>query len=257
MNFTFTIAALLALISLGAVFAYKLEKLTMKIMENGVEVDEQIYVDKKDNYEIFSVPAHGDLSALVLVNDFKRGYSIYKVADDEICYVVPLDAKMEKPSLLKKSVEEVHNTFPSSSFTRRNKTFLKKGAFDLTTSIGKMAKKFCGGYEIFEADVVDGEADLMKITQEQQQKLAAKPKRVRRDAIFRDFHMACSRAQVENSLSQCPGDSTNLKVVCKFQNRQCVYSVNCEFGIVNHGLQATCRGDHMVSSVVCCDYNCP
>lgn len=257
MQFHSAIAPLLALISIGTVFTYRLEKLTMKIMENGKEVDEQIYVDQKDNYEIFSVPAHGDRSALVLVNDFKRGYSIYKVADDESCYLVTLDAKTQKPTQLKKSVEAAHSKFPTSSFTVENKTFLKRGEFNLTTSMGKMAGKFCGKYDIVSAEVIDGYADLDSIAQGEQQKLVAEPKRVKRDVVFRDFHMACSQAQVENSLSTCPDQGTNLNVVCKFRSRQCVYSVNCDFGIVGHQLAATCRGDHMLSSAICCDYNCP
>ena len=259
MKLTYVAAAMMAIISMGTVFGYRLDKLTMKIKENGKELKESIYVDTEDNYEIFSVPAHGDRSALLLVNDFKRGYSIYKVADDVTCYVVPLDAKTEKPTQLKKSVEEVHNNFPSSSFTVEHKSLVKKGAFDLSTSMGKMAEKFCGDYEVVSAEVLKGDVDLKKIENDEKKKLASKPKadRVRRDAIFRDFHMACSQTQVENSLSTCPQEFENLQVVCKFRRPTCVYSVNCDFGIVNHAPQATCRGDHRLSSAICCDYNCP
>lgn len=259
MKLTLALAVVMAIFSIGKVFGYKLDKMTMRIMENGKVVDEKIYVDTKDNYEIFSVPAHDDRSALLLVNDFKRGYSIYKVADESICYIVPLDVNTKKPSQLKKSVKQVQNKFPSSKFTVEHKTFLKKGAFDLSTSMGMMAEKFCGNFEVVNAEEVNGDVDLMKIAQEEQHRLAAAPKgsRVRRDAIFEDFHMACDVTQVTNSLSTCPADYSNLKVVCKFRVPTCVYSVNCDFGIVNHVPRATCVGDHRLSSAICCDYNCP
>jgi len=255
-----TIAALLAVISLGAVLGYRLDKMTMRIMENGKEVDEKIYVDTEDNYEIFSVPAHGDRSTMLLVNDFKRGYSIYKINDDSKCYVVPLKAGIEKPSQLKKSIEQVHSHFPSSKFTVEHKTFLEKGAFDLTTSMGKLAAKFCGGFEVLDAEAVMGDVDLAKIADEEQKKLNARSEggRVKRDVVIRDFAMACSQQQVTNSLSTCPQQHANLRVVCRFRNsRGCVYSVNCDFGLVNHQHQATCAGNHQLSSTVCCDYNCP
>ena len=112
MKLVLAAAAIMALLSMETVFGYHLDKLKMKIMEDGMKFEETIYVDKNDNYEIISVPNHNGLSALVLVNDFKHGHSIYKVADDKTCYVVPLSKNEEKPSKLKKSVEKVHGDFP-------------------------------------------------------------------------------------------------------------------------------------------------
>ena len=251
MNLTFAVAAIM--ISIGTVLGYQqLEMVKMKIIENGKEVDEKIYVDKNDNYEIVSVPAHGDLSALLLVKDFKRNSSIYKVADDRTCYVVPLDANEEKPTQLKKSVEKVHGTFPSATVTVQQRTFMKGEPLDLTTGIGKMAKKFCGSYEVVKANYLRGEVDLNKFAEKQKQRIAARQGRVKRDT--ETYNDVCFKTRYESNkaLEEC---YPNLQVKCIFQSKTCTYTVDCDFKEDTY--EAECDSKHSrISSHLCCEYSC-
>jgi len=265
MNYTFAVAVIISMIYVGrSVFGYQLEMLKMKIIENGKELDEKIYVDRDDKYEIFSVPAHGDLSALLLVNDFKRNNSIYKVADDRTCYVLPLDANEEKPMQLKKSVEKVHGNFPTATVTVQHKTFLKKRAFDLSTDIGKMAQKFCGDYEVVEAEEQNGFIDLNKIAQEEERKLATMHRRVKRqdsDVIPFVMDMICPGNQntAMQHYTTCQADKVNggdmkMHASCDFQSPSCIYKVNCDFSDIPLG--ADCDSSHYTSAAVCCTYTC-
>ena len=124
MKLTLVIAAILSFTKI--VFAYHLKKLKMKIIE--------------DNYKIISVPTHGQIFALLRVNDLKRGYSIYKVADCRTCFMVPLNKNEMKTSQLRKSVELAHGNLPSALIFDQQKMVMRKGPFNLTTKMGKVEK---------------------------------------------------------------------------------------------------------------------
>jgi len=257
MNLTFAVAAIM--ISIGTVLGYQqLEMVKMRIIENGKELDEKIYVDKNDNYEIVNVPAHGDLSALLLVKDFKRKQSIYKVADDKTCYVVPLDANDEKPTQLKKSVEKVHGNFPSATVTVQQRTFLNGGPLDLTTDIGKMAKKFCGDYEVVKANYLRGDVDLNKFAEEEKQRISTRQGRVKRQTTIPmqpEYVCPGHQDEAETAMTQCIFQLSNIQVNCKFQGKTCTYTVNCEFN--SDQTAAECDSEHTRSAAICCEYTCP
>ena len=264
MNCSFAVAVMISIISIGTVLGYQLEMLKVKIIENGKELDEKIYVDKEDNYEIFSVPAHGDLSALLLVNDFKRNHSIYKVADDRTCYVVPLDANEEKPTQLKKSVEKVHGNFPSATVTVQHKTFLTKRALDLTTEIGKMAQKFCGNYEVVEAEYRNSVVDLNKVAEEEKQRIVSRQRRVKRFA-FTPFHpipshfranLVCGKYKTEslNSIKECWNRIGDMQTECELRGKSCIYSITCD--LESNKIGAQCTSKHTFNYAICCKYSC-
>ena len=55
------------------------------------------------------------------------------MADNETCYMAPLDANEEKPTQIKKLVEIVHGIFPPSSLTVQEQIFARTGEFDLNS----------------------------------------------------------------------------------------------------------------------------
>ena len=251
MKISIIVLAIILMKLFGTVHNARLEKLSMEVTEKGKKFNETIYVDNNDNYEIFKVPPHLNTSELILINDFKRGYSIYKVKDDATCYIVPLDPKTEKPMKLKKSVKEVHSVFPSSSFTVNHASLMKGEAFDLKSSMGKVAGRFCKGYEVVHAQFRKGDIDLHKLAQEEQQKLTSIDKNAKRDVF--EFYHACS-TNFTPTIQKCLRDKRELSANCVSRRFTCVYMIECYYrGSVLVG----CKSTHNFVTYVCCNYSCP
>ena len=246
---------MVAFIDFEVVFGYHLDKTHLKIKDGSVgapSVNETIYADPKDRFEIIKIPKHEENSALLLVNDFSQGYSIFKVDEVQTCYVTQLDIDASKPFQLEESVREAKHSFPSS-FTESQNTVIPIGPMDSATFMGRMAAKFCGLYQVLAADITKGEADLEAIKEKEMKELSEHLKQGG-DAAEKEFAIACSEEEVEDTLTECPDKFERLDVTCKIQSRTSLYDIDCDS---TGPPQPACSGNRHSTGFVCCDFHCP
>jgi len=205
-----------------------------------------LYTDPQSRYEIIRASDAG----VMLVKDFETKFKTYVVDAVQRCYIVPLNHDAQK---LSDQVDVLMNTSIYSkiasnySFTIPKFT-VNQDMLNLSKSAEKVARKFCGGFQIIHASYDETQNENLGVAGDHPRKKDDRSAAKRE--VIRDFDKSCDRNQLLAEFNKCPTDHDRLTVKCK-------YSVSCQYGNVNHGIQVTCRPDLHASALICCDYHCP
>jgi len=236
-----------------------LQRYNLDVNEQGAQFNETIYIDKAGNYEFIKVPKHRHLSALTVFNNFKKGYSIYKVDEAKTCYVVPLDKELEDPKEMTAGIKKVHSKFPYHKFSVEIDSFFPKGRVSALTSAGKTASQMCGNYSVMSATIFRGR-DLNKFATAQLHKRAKADISNEKRVTVRDpTWVTCSKADMShmiNELNRCNGMINDMVANCRLSTAVCVYRVRCPYDPNKDGGVWNCGAIHRMHNQICCTYKC-